>query len=381
VPIIVATIAFGMGIDKPDIRLIVHYHLPKTLEGYYQETGRAGRDGLASQCVLFYSYGDKMKQDYFINQIEDFEEQARAKEKLEQVIDFCELLSCRRQYLLEYFGETWPKPSCDSCDVCLRDKQEFDATEVTKKIIQAIIKSGERFGVSHIIKILRGSQIIRIKELGHDQLDVYDSVAEFSELELKSIIKSLMAKNILQKNPGEYPTLSVTEQGRQFLHTDANIMLAKPVTQENIRQSKTADVLDYDQELFEKLRLLRRKIAQDNNVPPFVIFGDVTLHEMAYYLPQSSEGLSRIFGVGKEKLARFGDTFLKVIIEHTIENNLAERQIPIGPGRQRQRTIRRAGSTYDETKQLVNERLSIAQIAQQRHLAESTVVSHRTRSL
>ena len=173
VPIIVATIAFGMGIDKPDIRLVVHYDLPKTLEGYYQETGRAGRDRLPSECVLFYSYGDKMKQDYFIEKIEDDTERENARQKLVQVIEFCELQTCRRKCLLEYFGEKWKEENCGGCDVCLTPKEEFDATEIAQKILSGVIRTGQRFGVNYVVDVLRGGKTERVLDLKHDKLTVF----------------------------------------------------------------------------------------------------------------------------------------------------------------------------------------------------------------
>ena len=224
-PIIVATIAFGMGIDKSNVRLIVHYDLPKTLEGYYQETGRAGRDGLPSDCVLFYSSGDVPTLERFINAIEDEAIRRHMHQKLAQVIEFCKLQACRRRYLLRYFNEEWPEENCGGCDFCLPAKEEFDVTAIAHQILSAVIHTGERFGITHVAAVLRGSGNKIVKRLGHDALSVYDTVDDYSADEIKEIAGQLVEEGLLRRDEGMYPTLSVTETGRRFLKRRAKLVL------------------------------------------------------------------------------------------------------------------------------------------------------------
>jgi len=379
VQIIVATIAFGMGIDKPDVRLVVHYDLPKTVEGYYQETGRAGRDGLASDCVLFYSYGDRSKQEYFISQIEDIDERTKAHTKLEQVLAMCDLQTCRRAYLMRYLGEPWPKTECGGCDICLLPREEFDATEIAQKILSTAVRTGERFGVNYLVDVLRGSDNKAVRARGHQELPVFGISKDVDSNELKEMARSLVANGLMIQQGSGYPTLAVSEQGKTFLKNRDRLTLSRPRQESPAQQGQPGDrETAYDTKLFDELAALRLEIATEREVPAYVIFSNKALQQMAFHLPQNEFSFSKISGVGDSKLKEFSERFLKVITEYVVSHGQPKKVSQVTADEPKKK-IRGIGISIRETVGLVKQGLSLSEISEEREISETTIRSHLER--
>ena len=374
--VIVATIAFGMGIDKPNVRLVVHYTFPKTLEGYYQEIGRAGRDGLPSECVMFYTYADTRKHEYFINQNENNDMRDKAQEKLGEVLRFAELSSCRKQYLLKYFGEDMKKETCQACDVCLTEKKMFDATEVTQKIMSAILKTNSRFGRNYIIDVLLGKNTQKVKINKHDALSVFGIVKDMSADELGELIKQLVDRGLISKSSGQYPTLSVSRQGVAFLQSNEKMELVSPVIEVYEEEEKKGKTLEFDQSLFENLRVLRKEAARKAGVPPFVVFGDNSLREMAHYFPQNKNDFMRISGVGTTKLGKYGEKFIEQIKQYVKSSGATVPDWPEIKEPVVKQVKVRSPRFHTKTKELINKKIPVKKIAKNQGLKPITIVNH-----
>jgi ATP-dependent DNA helicase RecQ len=376
VNIIVATIAFGMGIDKPDVRLVVHYTFPKTLEGYYQEIGRAGRDGLTSECVMFYTYGDARKHEFFINQMDDDILRGHAQEKLSEVSAYAELMSCRKKYLLKYFGEDLVGEGCQSCDVCLLERETYDATIAAQKILSAVARTENRFGKNYIIDVLLGKKNQKVLRNGHDQLTVFGIIDDLSVSELGQIINRLVDVGYLLKSEGEYATLTLTRKGIEFLQGDDSFEIVRLKSAPQVGVARQGE-LEYNQELFEQLRALRKHLADEANVPSFVIFGDVSLQEMASYFPCTEDDFLRIAGVGVKKLEKFGTIFLQTIKEFATKNNITSRAIPDKKSEPAPVVVREHVSTaYAMTRHLLIKKTSIERMAKHQNLKPLTIINH-----
>ncbi len=385
VSVLVATIAFGMGIAKPDVRAVIHYDMPKSLEGYYQETGRAGRDGLPAQCILFFQYGDRTKYEFILAQKTNEQELLVARQQLQQVVAYAESLSCRRRILLAYFAEDYAQANCGNCDNCLRPQTELeDRTIDAQKFLSCVSRTQQRFGMRHIVDILRGANTQRIRSLNHDQLTTYGIGKDYSAEEWMRFGRAMLQQELLkEENIDGYPILRLNKLSMEILRKQRSVeVAAAPVRQQKTGSSSAAEV-DLTLEemgLFQHLRRLRKELADDLNVAPFVVFPDSSLRAMAQQRPQSEEHFAHIPGVGSRKLEAFYAPFTRAIRDYCEEHNLVMGLVQIKPERERKQSaaapISAGPSTRMVTLDLYKAGRSIEEIATERNLKASTIISH-----
>ncbi|GAB1671245.1 DNA helicase RecQ [Mannheimia haemolytica] len=319
IQIVVATIAFGMGINKSNVRFVVHFDLPRSIESYYQETGRAGRDDLPSEAVLFYDPSDYAWLQKILLEEPESEQRNIKQHKLQAIGDFAESQTCRRLVLLNYFGEH-RQEQCKNCDICLDPPQQYDGLLDAQKVMSVIYRTGQIFGQHHIIAVLRGMNNLKIREHQHDQLSVYGIGKEQSQHYWQNVVRQLIHLGLIIQNIANHSALQLTESARPFLRGEKQLQLALP----RLGISATAFVQKqashrYDKDLFARLRFLRKQIADLENIPPYIVFNDATLQEMAEFLPTSKVEMLEINGVGERKFERFGQAFMSLIKEY--QNN------------------------------------------------------------
>lgn len=326
VDIIVATIAFGMGIDKPDVRFVVHYDVPKSLEGYYQETGRGGRDGLEGVCLMFYSHNDLSKLEKF-NKDKSVQERENARVLLQEMEFYAESPVCRRKQLLHYFGEEYKEKDCGSCDNCVHPRERFEGMDFVKIAIEAVKQTNERFTLGHLVNVIRGTEDEYVKSYAHFDLPVYGKGDQEDVDFWKSIIRQALIYQYLEKDIDNIGVLKITNKGNEFLKKPHSIELARDhnfttdVEDEESSERVTVSK-SYDEKLFEMLKTLRKKVAKEKDLPPYVIFQDPSLEEMATTYPTTKEELASVNGVGMGKVNKFGKEFLDLIQTYVDENDI-----------------------------------------------------------
>ena len=324
--IICATIAFGMGINKPNVRWVIHHDLPKNIEGYYQETGRAGRDGLPGDCLLLFSAGDIAKQTHFLDEITNAHEQTIARAQLRQIVHYAESSSCRRAELLDYFGEKFPLDHCGACDNCLEPRETYDGTLVAQKFLSCVYRIAQNssfsVGMNHLTEVLTGADTEKIRKWGHDRLTTYGIGKDLGRPHWAHIGRELMRLGYLAVAEGEFATLELTPAGRTVLLARTPITLTKPMDLPKAKRSARREGdITCDEILFERLRTLRKRLADERQVPAYIIFGDATLRQMARAYPVQLKTLEGITGVGEKKRAEFGGIFTRTIAEYLQTNS------------------------------------------------------------
>ncbi len=374
--IIVATIAFGMGINKPDVRFVIHHDMPQNIESYYQQIGRAGRDGLRADCLLLFSHSDTQKINYFINQ-KDEKEKKVAREHLDSLLKYLETTECRRVPLMAYFGETYSKDDCGMCDNCLTlDSDKEDLTVQAQKFLSCVVRVDERYGTNYVVDVLKGSKKKKVVENGHTELSTHGIGDEWGRDQWVQLSRLLIRKGYLTKDP-KYGSLKLEPEAKAVLNGQERVEGILDRTQASIDgkavERTSSDVENrYDETLFEELRKKRKELADEQGIPPYVIFPDTTLMEMSYYYPRSSESLMQIYGVGSAKESKYGKKFLSIIRAYMDEKGIEEKSQEIGKKKIRQSSKKkhhRVGEEYNAGK-------SIEHLAEQNGVKIATILSN-----
>jgi ATP-dependent DNA helicase RecQ len=313
--VIVATIAFGMGIDKPDVRFVAHLDLPKSIEAYYHETGRAGRDGLPADAWMVYGLQDVVRLQQMQAGSPGSEQHKRIeKHKLDALLGMCELTTCRRQVLLRYFGDAAPEP-CGNCDVCQFPPRTWNATEAAQKMLSCVYRTGQRFGANHVVDVLLGHDTDKIRRFEHDKLSTYGIGVELSAAQWRSLVRQLVVRGLLRVDMDGFSALQLTEASRPLLRGEVELQLRQEQSRQKAsRRDRAAPRLEpQDLPLWQALRECRKTLAQQQGVPPYVIFHDASLQDMLRLRPRSRQEFLQVSGVGDSKLNKYGDAFIALI--------------------------------------------------------------------